>query len=199
MALDGEIIAEAEHSVSSLGDVTAVAELLLVRKMCAPAALIGGARRVSEADRSRCSFYGVCEPCALGAAALLYLGVGRVVIASKKDGLAWDPADAQPRPPPVDLFALAGAPPVELLRGVLHEEAMAVVALQRERRAPHAEPQQAEMAAPHASSRRARQAPSRPDDELVDRPTAVVELKGWTVKSYDTTRTFEIDATILLK
>jgi len=79
---DGVIIEEAHNSNGSLGgDVTAHAEMQLIRYMCGQPRF-GGGRGVfvPVAERSRCTVFTSSEPCVMCAGALFWSGVGRVVM-----------------------------------------------------------------------------------------------------------------------
>ena len=71
-AAGGEVLLEAENTVTTSRDVTGHAELNLVRKA-------GGA--FSEEDLADCTLYSSTEPCAMCAGGIYWSGIGRVVYA----------------------------------------------------------------------------------------------------------------------
>jgi tRNA(Arg) A34 adenosine deaminase TadA len=75
---DGRVVAEAENTVATDGDVTAHAETNLVRRASAiwsPAELAGH------------TLYSSCEPCAMCSGAIFWAGIGTVVFALSVEGL----------------------------------------------------------------------------------------------------------------
>ncbi len=71
-AADGEVLLEAENTVTTEHDVTGHAELNLVRV---------ASGRFSEDELSRCTLYTSTEPCAMCAGGIYWSGIGRVVYA----------------------------------------------------------------------------------------------------------------------
>ena len=74
----GSLVAEAENTVVSDGDVTAHAETNLVRIASA---------RWSPAQLADHTLYSSCEPCAMCTGAIFWAGIGRVVFALSVEGL----------------------------------------------------------------------------------------------------------------
>jgi tRNA(Arg) A34 adenosine deaminase TadA len=74
----GQLLLEAENTVTTTQDVTAHAETNLVRLACAalPAEVLAG-----------CTLYTSTEPCAMCAAAIFWSGIGRVVYALSERSL----------------------------------------------------------------------------------------------------------------
>ncbi len=69
---DGEILLEAENTVTTERDVTGHAELNLVR---------AASRTYTEEQLAGCSLYTSTEPCAMCAGGIYWSGIGRVVYA----------------------------------------------------------------------------------------------------------------------
>lgn len=69
---EGEVLAQAENTVSTARDVTGHAELNLVRM---------ASGRYSERELADCTLYSSTEPCAMCAGAIYWSGIGRVVYA----------------------------------------------------------------------------------------------------------------------
>jgi tRNA(Arg) A34 adenosine deaminase TadA len=74
----GDVVLEAENTVTSGHDVTHHAELNLVRLACAS---------IAYADLPRHTLYTSCEPCAMCAGAIYWSGIGRVVYALSEERL----------------------------------------------------------------------------------------------------------------
>ncbi|MEX0626743.1 MAG: nucleoside deaminase [Chloroflexota bacterium] len=74
----GELVAEAENTVTSDGDPTAHAEINLVRT---------AGRRFDPDYLSECTLFSSTEPCAMCAGAIYWAGIGRVVFALGEDEL----------------------------------------------------------------------------------------------------------------
>ncbi len=75
---NGRVVAEAENTVVTDGDVTAHAETNLVR--------IAG-NTWSPAELALHTLYSSCEPCAMCSGAIFWAGIGRVVFALSVEGL----------------------------------------------------------------------------------------------------------------
>lgn len=75
---DGEVVLEAENTVTTDDDLTCHAETNLVRL---------ATRAISHADLARHTLYTSCEPCAMCAGAIYWAGIGRVVYALSEAGL----------------------------------------------------------------------------------------------------------------
>lgn len=67
---DGEVLASASNCVISEIDITAHAEMVLIRDAC---------RRERTLELSGCELYATVEPCPMCAAASHYAGIGRIV------------------------------------------------------------------------------------------------------------------------
>lgn len=76
---DGRVLAEAENTVVTTGDVTGHAETNLVRRVTPVH---------DEAFLARCSLVTSTEPCAMCAGAIYWSGIGRVVYGLSEAGLA---------------------------------------------------------------------------------------------------------------
>ncbi|GAA5032544.1 nucleoside deaminase [Microbacterium fluvii] len=66
---DGEVVLEAENTVTTGNDVTNHAETNLVRMTC---------QAVPESERRSYTLYTSCEPCAMCSGAIYWAGIGRV-------------------------------------------------------------------------------------------------------------------------
>jgi tRNA(Arg) A34 adenosine deaminase TadA len=75
----GEVLLEAENTVSTEHDVTGHAELNLVRL---------ASRRYDEPELAECTLYSSTEPCAMCAGGIYWSGIGRVVYALPEARLA---------------------------------------------------------------------------------------------------------------
>lgn len=69
---DGEIVAEAVNEVSSNNDVTAHAELMVIRK---------ATKNMASTDLSNCELYASGEPCTMCLTAIYYAGIRTVYVA----------------------------------------------------------------------------------------------------------------------
>lgn len=74
----GDVVAEAENTVTTGRDPTGHAETNLIR--------LAGAR-LSADELQAATLYSSCEPCAMCAGAIFWAGVGRVVYALSNDSL----------------------------------------------------------------------------------------------------------------
>ncbi len=74
----GELVAEAENTVTTDGDPTGHAEINLVR---------AAGRRFDPDYFSKCTLFSSTEPCAMCAGAIYWAGIGRVVFALGEDEL----------------------------------------------------------------------------------------------------------------
>jgi len=74
----GELVAEAENTVTTDGDPTGHAEINLVRT---------AGRRFDPDYLSKCTLFSSTEPCAMCAGAIYWAGIGRVVFALGEDEL----------------------------------------------------------------------------------------------------------------
>jgi tRNA(Arg) A34 adenosine deaminase TadA len=72
VSADGEVLLEAQNTVTTEHDVTGHAELNLVRAASA---------RFTESELGRCTLYSSTEPCAMCAGGIYWSGIGRVVYA----------------------------------------------------------------------------------------------------------------------
>ena len=93
----GEVLLEAENTVSTGRDVTGHAELNLVR-------LASG--RFTEAELSETTLYSSTEPCAMCAGGIYWSGIGRVVYALPESRLG-EFTGADPENPTMHLSARA--------------------------------------------------------------------------------------------
>jgi tRNA(adenine34) deaminase len=118
---NGEVIAEGIEAVRAKFDVTAHAEIEAVRRACA---------RVRSLDLSGCTLYTTVEPCPMCAYAIRLARVGTVVSGARTPesegrwsgwSLLTNPESVPRRPPP------------NVVRDVLAEECLAVLALRRGR------------------------------------------------------------------
>lgn len=73
---DGEIIAEAMNEVSSTNDITAHAELLVIRK---------ATKKLGRIELSDCELYVSGEPCTMCLTAIYYAGIKTVYVAYKQE------------------------------------------------------------------------------------------------------------------
>ena len=84
---NGEVLLEAENTVSTEHDVTGHAELNLVRL---------ASRRYDEPELAECTLYSSTEPCAMCAGGIYWSGIGRVVYALPESRLGeFTGADAE--------------------------------------------------------------------------------------------------------
>ncbi|HRN76176.1 nucleoside deaminase [Ottowia sp.] len=114
----GEVLLTERNRECSSGDVSAHAEVVLVRR----------AREQLGADAVKgATVYASGEPCAMCAGAMFWAGVGRVVYAaSQPEMAALSEGGAQLPARCADLLG-AAQPPVAVTGGVLAESAMAVL------------------------------------------------------------------------
>lgn len=75
---EGQVVAEAENTVTTDSDVTAHAETNLVRI---------ASRQWKPEELTGYTLYSSCEPCAMCAGAIFWSGIGRVVFALSVEGL----------------------------------------------------------------------------------------------------------------
>lgn len=112
----GKIILEAENQVSAQGDVTAHAEMELVRKMCA---------QIAPVDRAACTLVTSTEPCVMCAGGIFWSGVGKVIYGCSAAAMS-DVAGPGGWDLPAKDF-LSSAPRSVVVEGpFLEEEALAV-------------------------------------------------------------------------
>lgn len=114
---DGEVLAEAKNTVGTTGDRTGHAERNLMTDV---------SQRFDVDLLAASTMYTSTEPCAMCAASVFWVGVGRVVFGLAASALA-DMADDVPDGPTIDLpcrdvFA-AGSRPTEVVGPVLPDEA----------------------------------------------------------------------------
>jgi tRNA(Arg) A34 adenosine deaminase TadA len=213
VALDGRVVCEASNGVQAAnGDLACTAPVLAVRELTGSGANSGGARvpLVAEHDRARCVVYCSEEPCAMGAGALLWGGVGRVVFAasgaqvqaaeaacrSGGNTLRHSSGSAAAAVSPTLAELLAHAPrPVAVQGGLLAQEALA--AMRAATPAAAAAPSAEEVPA----TGRKRAAEGAPDNSSTTRDDActVLERDGWTVRTYTFFTPLRIEATIGLR
>ena len=117
---DGQILLEAENSVTTARDATAHAERNLMS---------AASRRFDRALLARSTMYTSTEPCAMCAGSVYWTGVRRVVFGLSERGLL-ALTGAHPENPTLDLpcreiFA-SGQAPTEVVGPLLDEEAAAV-------------------------------------------------------------------------
>ena len=116
----GELVAEAENTVTTDGDPTGHAEINLVR--------IAG-RRFDPDYLEKCTLFSSTEPCAMCAGAIYWAGIGRVVFALGEDELrritGTNPANPTLALPSREVFA-RGQRSVRVEGPALLDEARAV-------------------------------------------------------------------------
>jgi len=112
----GQIILEAENLVRPGGDVTAHAEMELVRKLCA---------KVPAAKRAKCTIVTSTEPGIMAAGAIFWSGVEKVVYGCSAAAMAEIAGPGGWEMPAKDLFSKAPRP-VTVEGPFLQEEALAV-------------------------------------------------------------------------
>ncbi len=117
---DGQVLAIAANSIISSLDVTAHAEINLIRGAC---------RKERTIDLSGCDLYTTVEPCPMCFAASHYARIGRIVYgASREDLHAFIGAELQAGP----RLTAAGGP--ALSGGCLRSESLALIKAWSERR-----------------------------------------------------------------
>jgi tRNA(Arg) A34 adenosine deaminase TadA len=114
----GNVLLEAENTVTTSNDCTGHAELNLMRL---------ASRQFSVEALSRCTLYSSTEPCPMCAGAIFWGGVGRVVYALSEEGLYTLIGDS---PHKLllscrDVFARGGRP-IEVFGPMLEDEARQV-------------------------------------------------------------------------
>ena len=112
---NGEIVLEAENTVSTETDVTAHAELNLVRK---------GWAELDQDTLSECTLYTSTEPCAMCCGAIYWAGIPRVVFGCAAETL-YRLTSGGLHTPASEIFA-RGNRPVQVTGPVLEEEALQV-------------------------------------------------------------------------
>ena len=115
----GEVVLEAENTVTTGHDVTHHAELNLVRLACAS---------VAYGDLPGHTLYTSCEPCAMCSGAIYWAGIGRVVYGLSEAGLLGltgnHPANPTLMLPCRQVFA-AGSRVTEVTGPLIEDEAAA--------------------------------------------------------------------------
>ena len=115
---DGNILLEAENTVVTTKDITAHAELNLIRQ---------ASNKFTPEVLKECTLYTSTEPCPMCAGAIFWSDVGRVVYALSEEGL-YEMTGETPYElalPCRDVFA-RGTHPVEVIGPLLEEEARQV-------------------------------------------------------------------------
>lgn len=129
LVCDGDIVEEATNSTATLGgDVTAHAEMMLVRYMCGQ---VGGRGLTVPPDKRRsCTVYTSCEPCVMCAGALFWSGVGRIVFGCESRKLEEIAGPGGFDLPLADLYGqgrvACRAREIEICGPLLEEEALSV-------------------------------------------------------------------------
>jgi tRNA(Arg) A34 adenosine deaminase TadA len=117
---DGNVLAEAENTVTTDHDVTGHAETNLVRT---------ASRKFPAAVLASATLYTSTEPCAMCAGAIYWSGISRVIYGLSETGLA-QLAGVDPKNPTMDLPARivlgSGQRAIEVIGPLLVEEATAV-------------------------------------------------------------------------
>ena len=115
---EGNILLEAENTVVTTKDITAHAELNLIRQ---------ASNKFTPEVLKECTLYTSTEPCPMCAGAIFWSDVGRVVYALSEEGL-YEMTGETPYElalPCRDVFA-RGTHPVEVIGPLLEEEARQV-------------------------------------------------------------------------
>lgn len=109
-----QIVSKGHAQNNTIGDVTDHAEMLAVRLAC---------KTLRKNDLSDCVIYCTNEPCIMCAAAIFQAGISKVVIGASRSDL---PNLLRPRKMMIDDLAGDSSHKVEIIRGVLKDEVVAL-------------------------------------------------------------------------
>lgn len=108
-----QVIASAHAENNTVGDVTAHAELLAIRRAC---------EELGRNSLKDCTIYCTNEPCIMCAAGIFQADIPRVVIGAMRDELP----SLRPRKIRIDHLADDTGHEIELVKGVLKDQVLAV-------------------------------------------------------------------------